>query len=123
MSAWLPVPEVQRMFDGVNLFERTDMLPVFLSLLGEGDSGIKPFECVGTAAEVRAALELSWMRYTQFLSNPCEDNTPNTVPVLLRTLADKMGLVNSSGGVCVGEEGVVWEDLVLEKWLRDSIVE
>lgn len=42
---------------GEDLFEKKDLLPTFLELLGYSDT--KPFECVGTYGEVRYAVSLA----------------------------------------------------------------
>eukprot|EP00392_Amoebophrya_sp_AT5.2_P016144 g16387.t1 len=58
MSAFLSPPAVWAVF-GDDLFQKTDMLPVFLQLVGAGEKKEKPFECVGTFAEAKAAAELA----------------------------------------------------------------
>ena len=45
------------------MFEKELMESTFLSLVGYGCDQRKPFECVGTFAEARAAVELSVLRY------------------------------------------------------------
>ncbi len=45
---------------GSDLFENQDLAPVMLDLCGQG--ACKPFECVGTAREMRAAFYLSWQK-------------------------------------------------------------
>jgi len=58
-GAFLPKEKVLEIF-GTNLFENEELLPLFKELLGI--EGHKPFECVGTAKEVSAALLLMQKR-------------------------------------------------------------
>jgi hypothetical protein len=53
LSAYLDKEMLLEIFDK-NLFEDEDLLPVFKELLGT--EGIKPFECVGTPEETKAAM-------------------------------------------------------------------
>lgn len=45
---------------GQNLFEKKELLPLMLQLVGE--KGFKPFECVGTKEECLIAFYLSWKK-------------------------------------------------------------
>lgn len=56
MAAFIPASTVTEIFTK-NLYEDTALLPLYKSLLGT--VGIKPFECVGTPAEVQAAFLLA----------------------------------------------------------------
>ena len=58
-AAFLPAKDVTDIFGG-NLFEDEKLLPTFRELLGV--SGHKPFECVGTPEETRAAFLLARSR-------------------------------------------------------------
>lgn len=55
LAPFVPRDKMIKMFGG-NLAEREDLLPLFEELLGL--KNFKPFECVGTPEESRAALEL-----------------------------------------------------------------
>lgn len=59
LSAYLPSADVVRIF-GADLFARTELLPLFQSLLGYEST--KPFECVGTYDEAVAAAHMALMR-------------------------------------------------------------
>lgn len=54
-AAFLPKEKIMRIF-GKNLFENPSLLPTYMALLGI--EGIKPFECVGTQEETKAAFLL-----------------------------------------------------------------
>lgn len=54
---------------GENLLERKDLIPVFEGLLQSGNEVVKPFECVGTREEVKAAFYLG-------IKNLKEQNLP-----------------------------------------------
>ena len=56
LSAYLPSGTLIEIF-GHNLFEDTSLLPLYRQLWGE--TGFKPFECVGTPEETQAALYLA----------------------------------------------------------------
>ncbi len=55
-AAFLPLDELLRIF-GKNLFDDISILPLFQELLGI--QGFKPFECVGTPEEAKAAFLLA----------------------------------------------------------------
>ena len=55
LAAFVPREQMIKMFGG-NLADHEDLLPLFEELLGL--KNFKPFECVGTPEESRAALEL-----------------------------------------------------------------
>jgi len=56
LAGYIDRPKLINIF-GQNLFARPELLPLFQELWGE--KRFKPFDCVGTPAEVRAALLLS----------------------------------------------------------------
>jgi hypothetical protein len=58
-SAFLPKAALEKIFGG-NLFESPALETIFRELLGL--QGFKPFECVGTPDEVRAAFFLARKR-------------------------------------------------------------
>jgi len=60
LSAWMSPAEVLSVF-GQSLFDRIELLPIFLRLLGA--DGVKPFECVGTFSEASAAVELTVLQH------------------------------------------------------------
>lgn len=57
LAAFLPKETVVEIFNGKNLFEYEELVPLFEELLGIRN--IKPFECVGTPEETYAALMLA----------------------------------------------------------------
>ncbi|MDO8648260.1 MAG: endonuclease domain-containing protein [Candidatus Peregrinibacteria bacterium] len=59
LAAFLPMKDVARTF-GKNLFDDASLLPLYKELLGL--EGFKPFECVGTSDETKAALLLTHQR-------------------------------------------------------------
>lgn len=59
-SAFLEEEFVQNKIFSENLFAKDTLSQTFLELAGFGDK--KPFECVGTFAEVRQALLLAWKK-------------------------------------------------------------
>lgn len=56
LSAFLPKKDLIKIF-GENLFQKKSLLPLFQELWGE--KRFKPFECVGTPEEVKAAMILA----------------------------------------------------------------
>jgi hypothetical protein len=56
LAAWVPAKTLIETFGG-NLFETFELLPTYGELLGT--TGSKPFECVGTPEETRAAFLLA----------------------------------------------------------------
>lgn len=70
-SPFIPQAELERIF-GRNLFADADMLPLLKEL--DGETPVKPFECVGTVAEVNWAL--------QRLRPLAEAAAPGTYPLL-----------------------------------------
>lgn len=54
LAPFIPAQQLQRIF-GKNLLEDTDQIEAFADLTGLGE---KPFECVGTIAESRAAMRM-----------------------------------------------------------------
>lgn len=59
-SAYLDETVVSQQIFSENLFAKASLQQTFLDLSGLGDK--KPFECVGTFAEVRQAIHLAWQR-------------------------------------------------------------
>lgn len=110
MSAFLPPPQVWAVF-GDNLFEKRALANTFLALIGRADvKDAKPFECVGTFGEAKAAVELScwqWVKYGTILasipSNGWSLDSPHKsngalchvprVPPVLQILSAEIGLV------------------------------
>lgn len=91
---WLGEEKLVEIF-GQNLFEKADLLPTALEMLGLAEQ--KPFECVGTHHETRVAFGLSMQKYlenNQELPNlleelrkqhgiePVEESGPETQTVL-----------------------------------------
>ncbi|MCD7827480.1 MAG: hypothetical protein LUG85_02955 [Clostridiales bacterium] len=62
LSAFTDTEELTEVF-GENLFEKEEMLEDFRGLVGL--SPVKPFECVGTAEEIRFALSAAIAKYRQ----------------------------------------------------------
>lgn len=92
ISSWLSPEETVSIF-GENLFEKEELLNVFLSLVGIKSSKYnhKPFECVGTVPEAKAAVHLCTLKYMKYLNdNNNNDNIVNDnckhVPKLLLEL-------------------------------------
>ena len=56
LAAFLPKEKVIKIF-GKNLFADKKLLPLYLDLIGEGK--MKPFECIGTFEEIKAAMGLA----------------------------------------------------------------
>jgi hypothetical protein len=69
LAAYLPKGDMLRVF-GKNLFEDATLLPLYRELLGL--EGHKPFECVGTPDETKAALFLAHERH-EFDGTPVMD--------------------------------------------------
>jgi UDP-N-acetylmuramoylalanine--D-glutamate ligase len=61
LAAFLPKKSVLSIF-GKNLFERKELVPEFRDILGYGK--LKPFDCVGTFEEARAALVLAAPKFS-----------------------------------------------------------
>lgn len=53
---YIPVKEQQKLFAGQDLFSDPDLTDIFNGLLGQNGQ-MKPFECVGTVAELREAYQ------------------------------------------------------------------
>ena len=60
LSPFVEIGELEKAF-GCNMLTKTELMSDFEGLCGF--SGIKPFECVGTAREVNACLELTLGKY------------------------------------------------------------
>lgn len=66
-SAFLSKKKLFEIF-GENLYENKNILPLFKDLLGIGD--LKPFDCVGTFSEMRAAFLLANKKFaTSYIQN------------------------------------------------------
>jgi len=61
LSAWLNPIDVSNIF-GVNMFEDKNNIETFLRLIG-AEGRMKPFECVGTFNEAKAAFHLTLLKY------------------------------------------------------------
>lgn len=77
LSAFLPPLEVHTIFQGRDLFADKTMTNTFLALIGEGENGAKPLECVGTFFETRAAVE---MAVGVIMKNPTKVGDTSHVP-------------------------------------------
>lgn len=64
---------------GCDLFEKEELLPIFKELLGE--TGVKPFECVGEVSEVKYALSLLLTKYKD-----------KSIPKLLKYFTDNYSI-------------------------------
>lgn len=74
LSPFVDAERLSEIFGG-NMLDKPEMLNDFEGLCGV--SGVKPFECVGTAREVRAMLELTLEKYSE-----------NKLPFLLKKYKD-----------------------------------
>lgn len=83
LSPMVSEDEIVNIF-GKNLFEDNSLLPIFDELIGTSE--VKPFECVGTPDEVKAAL---WQTIRQ--------TETNIQPFLLRHFINQFGEVDQSG--------------------------
>lgn len=64
LSSWLPSSVVVgTIFNNVNMLENESLLPVFEALIGCGS--YKPFDCVGTVNEAKAAVHLTALQYNR----------------------------------------------------------
>ena len=69
-SAFVDYDDLVGVFSGKNLYEVPGLLDDFKALLGIG--GIKPFECVGTVEELRAAYHLAGVRDSRYVIESIE---------------------------------------------------
>lgn len=57
--------ELQRVFNGENLFKKASLEETFKGLLGI-DGAIKPFECIGEEAELRTAYHMAHQKFSEY---------------------------------------------------------
>ncbi len=88
LAAFLPIEKVTTLF-GKNLYAEEALLPLFRELLGL--EGFKPFECVGTTDETKAALLLAHKR------GDCEDTAVMKMFIkdVLPGIKDSQALIDS----------------------------
>ena len=128
ISAFLPPPRVHEIFDGFDMLSDPGLCGVFLSLVGGGNGGTKPYECIGTFAESSAAVELtvhqwkmhhlnSGANFTSAESSSVLLSEP-ALPVVLEAMARHVGVADRSAD-CPDRR---WEpEEVIRKWTqRDS---
>ncbi|MBR6253503.1 MAG: hypothetical protein IKR04_06690 [Clostridia bacterium] len=82
LSPYLYKDKLVKIF-GEDLFEREDLLQIFIDLTGNGD--VKPFDCVGTFEEVNYAI-------SKTIKNI--EEKADQLPYLLRHYKDNYSLVN-----------------------------
>ena len=125
MSAWMRPPDVWAIF-GENLFEKSQLLEVFLSLVGfkRENEVHKPFECVGTFEEARCAVELSLKRVREYQTEAHKCSTaalPETHVLsgctvnnndMLVSLVEHLGLLRTE------EED---DESIVNRWLRPPL--
>ena len=75
---------------GVDLFEKTDLLDIFIELTGNGKT--KPFDCVGTFEEVNFAI-------SKTIENIKKQN--KQLPYLLKYYKDNYTLVNTANDITI----------------------
>lgn len=73
---------------GADMFEKSDLLEIFLELTGNGDN--KPFDCVGTYEEVNFAI-------SKTIENIEEKNEP--LPYLLKYYKENYNLVDTNNDI------------------------
>lgn len=130
MSAFLPPPRVWGVF-GDDLFEKPTLTDTFLALLGGAEGkATKPFECVGTFAEVKAAVELACRQRIRYTLGR-RHRTVLVLPPVLFSLIEALGVKLDCGphketGVRAVEDlfseetdDIVFER-VLDRWLLGS---
>jgi hypothetical protein len=95
MSAFLPPPQVWSVF-GDDLFQKDNLTHTFLSLVGCAEqTEAKPFECVGTFGEAKAAVELScrqWAKYSASHMCKAPNGSCHQIPQVLQVLSQEIGL-------------------------------
>ena len=104
VSAWLPPPTVSAIFNNTCLYDQQSLLPLFYNLVDA--ASIKPFDCVGTENEAKAAVHLSLLRY--------QESKIAELPYCLQQLLAYLS---------INTEEVMTNDQVLHKWLHsmDSV--
>jgi UDP-N-acetyl-alpha-D-muramoyl-L-alanyl-L-glutamate epimerase len=108
LSAFLPPVEVWAVF-GENLFEKESLIPLFLRLLGKGEDKSKPFDCVGTADEASACVELASRKIAmEAMQSKTETETETELnfelPVVLAHLCHAIGIESWSA---IPDEGII----------------
>ena len=83
LSAFLPKEKMIKMF-GKNLYADKSLLPLYRDLIGAGE--MKPFECVGTFEEIKAAMYLASSKF----KSDYIIKVLNTKIVQAKTYADKL---------------------------------
>jgi hypothetical protein len=137
-SAWLDPEEVARVFGGVDMFAGGDAAREhsLLSLVRRGAP--KPYECVGTRWECRAAVELALRRRALLAGfkeqvDAKKSNAALDVPVVLARMCaevfDLLDIVSAAGGdhpQCLSLEALcdlAWcaacndEQSIIDRWL------
>ncbi|NTU66822.1 MAG: UDP-N-acetylmuramoyl-L-alanine--D-glutamate ligase [Candidatus Moranbacteria bacterium] len=126
LSAFLPKKELLEIF-GKNMFEDENLIPMFGDILGFGE--MKPFDCVGTFDESRAALSLASRKFKESIivkeflpkiespekltRDVMKTNNAPTLPAKFRLLGIKNVLI-----LGYGKEGKVTEKY-LRKYFSD----
>jgi hypothetical protein len=111
LSAFLPPAEIQLIF-GSNLFDHQHLIEKFRAIIGYSPEGHKPFECIGTAQESQAAVELSLHQYLTH----CHPEDIEEVPIVLKDLCDCLGikfLRHDDVETCDAHI-----DSVIQKWIK-----
>lgn len=113
MSAFLSPPAVWAVF-GDDLFQKTDMLPVFLQLVGAGEKKEKPFECVGTFAEAKAAAELACRQCTRHVQKWAH-GARKKLPPVLECLIREIGLqqIDETAPTFLEDDGSANDEVLL----------
>ncbi len=97
LSAWLPATTVvHTVFQGVDMLADEALLRVFLPLIGS--SGSKPFDCVGTAEEARAAVHLAAIRRSKEWRTSKEE--ASTEPVAESVADDRAEGISTVSNEC-----------------------
>lgn len=82
---------------GCNMLEKVELAEDFDGLCGF--SGVKPFECVGTAKEVNAALELTLKKYSGTLPVLLEEYKKRRKPISDNKISEIFGEFNRINGI------------------------
>lgn len=82
---------------GCNMLEKAELAEDFDGLCGF--SGVKPFECVGTAKEVNAALELTLKKYSGTLPVLLEEYKKRRKPISDNKISEIFGEFNRINGI------------------------
>lgn len=119
LSSWLPSSVVvDTIFGSTNMLDNELLLPLFEALIGCGPS--KPFDCVGTVDEAKAAIHLTALQYRRERKNSgicsdmegCADGDSNfktkSLPVVLCSLC-------RSCGIALDDYGYVRDELTYQE--------